>query len=72
MSILLLTAGAKLISLNEKQRGFPTGLRVMADSQYKEAVLLVEPSLEKALHNGIPLDVQQVEVSVRKRMKRGR
>lgn len=58
-------AGAKLMSLNEKQRGFPTGLRVMADTNYKDCVLLVDSSFEKATYNGnVPLEIQEVEVKL--------
>lgn len=56
--------GAKLVSLNEKQRGFPTGLRFMPDTSYKDPPLLVvEPTLNTATYQeNITLDIQHVEV----------
>lgn len=36
------------MSLNEKQRGFPTGLRVMASERHDLCLLEVKPSLEEA------------------------
>lgn len=57
------TEGAKLVSLNEKQRGFPTGVRFMKDTTYKECILVIDPTLNTATYNGsIPLDIQHVEV----------
>jgi hypothetical protein len=59
----VIVVGAKLISLNEKQRGFPTGLRVMTDTNYKDCVLMVDSSLEKVTYkNGLPLDLKEIEV----------
>ena len=56
--------GSKLVSLNEKQRGFPTGLRFMPDTSYKDPPLLVvEPTLNTATYQeNITLDIQHVEV----------
>ena len=54
-----------LISLNEKSRGFPTGLRVMENTQYKRCILKLESSLDTALLNdSIPLSVVKIEVCV--------
>ena len=51
-SCRILSGGAKFLSLNEKQRGFPTGLRVMASHRYDFCLLEVKPSLEEAQVNG--------------------
>ena len=57
------TAGPKLISLNERQRGFPTGLRVMASDKHDSCLLEVDSSLEKArFRGGAEMVVRQVEV----------
>lgn len=56
-------AGAKLISLNQKQRGFPTGLRVMADDSYRSVTLFIDSSLEKGEMNGLPLTIDEIVVS---------
>ena len=45
---LAFAAGPKLVSLNEKQRGFPTGLRVMESDKYKDILFSVDSSLDKA------------------------
>ena len=37
-----------MVSLNEKQRGFPTGLHVMESDKYRDTLLYVDSSLEKA------------------------
>ena len=56
--------GAKLISLNEKQRGFPVGLRFMKDTSYKSNFVLIEPDFENGFRNeDIPFRVTRVEVS---------
>lgn len=62
--LFLGSEGAKLVSLNEKQRGFPTGLRFMPDTSYKDPPLLVvEPTLNTATYQeNITLDIQHVEV----------
>lgn len=58
-----LAAGAKLVSLNEKQRGFPTGLRVMESDKYKEELLHMDSSLERAkFMTSDPMPVQRLEV----------
>ena len=44
--------GAKLLSLNEKQRGFPTGLRVRTSERDSLCVLEVKESLESARVRG--------------------
>ena len=55
--------GAKVISLNEKQRGFPVGLRVMTSDRYDDCLLEVEPSLEVArFRGGDGMSVRRVEV----------
>lgn len=62
-SFSMLNKGAKLISLNEKQRGFPVGLRFMKDTSYKSNFLLIEPDFENAFRNeDIPFRVTRVEV----------
>ncbi|XP_011410302.1 PREDICTED: restriction of telomere capping protein 5-like [Amphimedon queenslandica] len=62
-SFTLLKKGAKLVSLNEKQRGFPTGIRFMSDTSYKEPLLVIDSSLNTATYKGnITLDIQKVEV----------
>lgn len=61
--LLVNSGGAKLVSLNEKQRGFPTGLRVMASQRYDYSLLEVKPSLEEARSGeGEWMQVQLVEV----------
>ena len=64
MLISLLTLeGARLVSLNEKQRGFPCGLRVMASEKYKYCLLEVMASLDQArLMEGEWMQVQLIEV----------
>ena len=60
-SALSYLGGPKLISLNEKQRGFPTGLRVMK-SETSE-LLKVEPSFDSVTFlSGRMLSVDCVEV----------
>ena len=55
--------GAKLLSLNERQRGFPTGLRVMASQRYDYCLLEIKPSLEEIrLGEGEWMHIQSVEV----------
>lgn len=55
--------GAKLVSLNEKQRGFPNGLRVMASQKYDYCLFEVKSSLAEArLQEGEWMQVQLVEV----------
>jgi hypothetical protein len=59
----LCAGGEKLVSLNEKQRGFPTGLRVMGSQKYDHCVFEVKPSLEEAkLQEGEWMQIQLVEV----------
>ena len=41
------SAGPKLVSLNEKQRGFPTGLRVMESDKYRDTLLFMDSALDK-------------------------
>ena len=36
-----------MVSLNEKQRGFPTGLRVMESDKYRDTLLYMDSSLGK-------------------------
>lgn len=55
--------GAKIVSLNEKQRGFPSGLRVMASQKYDYCLFEVKASLEEArFQEGEWMPVQLVEV----------
>ena len=56
------TAGPKLVSLNEKQRGFPTGLRVTTSDKHDSCLLEVDPSLEKASFRNEVMLVRKVEV----------
>ena len=58
----MLIAGAKLISFNEKQRGFQTGLRFMADENYRSALLFIDSSLEKGQKDELSLIIEEVEV----------
>ena len=56
-------AGTKLVSLNEKQRGFPTGLRIMESDKYREELLHVDSDLERAkFMNSDPMPVRRMEV----------
>ena len=48
MCFHVLLEGAKLISLNEKQRGFPKGLRVMVSDKHASCMFEVQESLEEA------------------------
>ena len=51
------------MSLNEKQRGFPTGLRVMSSNQYDDILLEVDSSLSSAkFRGGDSMSVRRVEV----------
>ena len=55
--------GPKLISLNEKNRGFPNGLRVMASQKYDFCLFEVKSSLEEArLSEGEWMHINFVEV----------
>ena len=56
------TAGPKLVSLNEKQRGFPTGLRVTTSDKHDSCILEVDSSLEKASFHNEEMLVRKVEV----------
>lgn len=57
------SGGAKLVSLNEKQRGFPNGLRVMASQKYDYCLFEIKSSLEEArLQEGEWMQIQLVEV----------
>ena len=59
----IIVGGAKLVSLNEKQRGFPTGLRVMSSDRHQCCVFELKSSLDEArLHEGDWLKVESVEV----------
>ena len=60
---ILITAGPKLVSLNEKQRGFPTGLCVMESDKYQDTLLYVDSSLEKAKFlNSDLMAIQRMDV----------
>ena len=56
------TAGPKRISLNEKRRGFPTGLRVMSSEHNGTCLLDVDSALEMAHCRGVAMTVVRVEV----------
>lgn len=57
------SGGAKLVSLNEKQRGFPYGLRVMASQKYEYCLFEVKSSLEEVrFQDGEWMQVVLVEV----------
>ena len=59
----IILGGAKFLSLNEKQRGFPFGLRVMASHRYDYCLLEIKSSLEEVRHGeGEWMPVQLVEV----------
>lgn len=57
-----LLAGPKRISLNEKKRGFPTGLRVMSSEINGTCILDVDSSLETARCHGISMAIVRIEV----------
>lgn len=50
------------MSLNEKQRGFPTGLRFMADDSHKTTLFEIDSSLEKGEKSGLQMNVNKIEV----------
>ena len=53
------------MSLNEKQRGFPTGLRIIDGAGSKSCLLMVESSLESAQWNeAIPLTIRTIEAGL--------
>lgn len=57
------SAGPKKISLNEKKRGFPTGLRVMSSSESTATCLLeVDSALDTACFRGVTMTMVKVEV----------
>lgn len=61
--IIIGAGGAKLVSFNEKQRGFPNGLRVMSSQQHQYCLFEMKSSFEKArVHGGEWMKVQLVEV----------
>ena len=61
--LYLFSAGQKRISLNEKKRGFPTGLRVMSSSEANATCLLeVDSALEMARFRGVSMTIVKVEV----------
>ena len=55
-------AGPKRISLNEKKRGFPTGLRVMSSETNGTCLLDVDSALETAHYHGAAMAIVSVEV----------
>lgn len=60
---LYFLGGAKFVSLNEKQRGFPTGLRVMGSQLHDYCLFEVKSSLEEArVKEGDWMQVQLMEV----------
>ena len=56
------TGGPKRISLNEKRRGFPTGLRVMSSEKNGTCLLHVDSALETARYQGIAMTILRMEV----------
>ncbi len=63
MKFIIIIGGAKLVSLNEKQRGFPCGLRVMASEKYDYCLLEIKASLEEArINEGCWMQIHLMEV----------
>ena len=56
------SAGPKRISLNEKKRRFPTGLRVMSSETNGTCLLEVDSALETARYHGVAMAIADVQV----------
>ena len=63
MLLIFTSGGAKLVSLNEKQRGFPKGLRVLASLKYDYCLLEIKPSLDEVrLKEAEWMHIKSIEV----------
>ena len=60
--VCVFIGGPKIISLNEKRRGFPTGLRVMSSETNTTCLLQVDSALETACYRGNTMTIVRLEV----------